>query len=44
MTYIIQYRIVRIRYNDKDFSDQLKRMFFPSIKNEHQKPIILIRL
>ena len=44
MTYIIQNRIVWIVYNDKDFSEQLKRMFFPSMRDEHQKPITVIRL
>jgi len=44
MTYIIQNRIVRILYNDKDFSDQLKAMLFPSMRQEHRKPITLIRL
>jgi len=44
MTYIIQNRIVRILYNDKDFSDQLKAMLFQSMRQEHRKPITLIRL
>ena len=44
MTYIIQNRIVRILYNDRDFSEQLKQMFFPGMRNEHQKPITVIRL
>lgn len=44
MTYIIQNRIVRILYNDRDFSDQLKEMLFPSIRKEHRQPITLIRL
>ena len=35
MTYIIQNRIVRILYNDRDFSEQLKTILFPSIRNEH---------
>jgi hypothetical protein len=30
MTYIIQNRIVRILYNDRDFSEQLKRLLFPN--------------
>lgn len=44
MTYIIQNRIVQILYNDRDFSEELKQMLFPSLRNEHQKPIIVIRL
>lgn len=44
MTYIIQNRIVQILYNDRDFSEELKLMLFPSLRNEHQKPIIVIRL
>ena len=44
MTYIIQNRIVRILYNDRDFSEQLKQLIFPSQRNEHQKPIFVIRL
>ena len=44
MTYIIQNRIVRILYNDRDFSEQLKQLLFPSKRNEHQKPITVIRL
>ena len=44
MTYIIQNRIVRILYNDQDFSDQLKQLLFPSQRNEHQKPITVMRL
>ena len=44
MTYIIQNRIVRILYNDRDFSEQMKAMLFPSIRNEHRHPITLIRL
>ena len=44
MTYIIQNRIVQILYNDRDFNDQLKRMLFPSQRDEHQKPITVIRL
>jgi hypothetical protein len=44
MTYIIQNRIVRILYNERDFSEQLKQILFPSLRNEHQKPIIVIRL
>ena len=44
MTYIIQNRIVRILYNDRDFSEQLKRLIFPSQRNEHQKPITVMRL
>ncbi len=33
MTYIIQHRIVRICYNDRDLSEQLKELFLPSIRN-----------
>jgi len=44
MTYIIQNRFVRILYNDRDFSDQLKQVFLPSRYNEHQEPIKVIRL
>lgn len=44
MTYIIQSRLVRICYNDRDFSERLKELFLPSMRNEHRKPITLIRL
>ena len=44
MIYIIQNRIVRIFYNDRDFSEQLKQLLFPSQRNEHQKPITVVRL
>ncbi len=44
MTYIIQNRIVQILYNDRDFSDQLKRLFLPSLRNEHQKPLTVRQL
>ena len=44
MTYVIQHRLVRICYNDRDFSERLKDLFFPSIQNEHRHPITLIRL
>ena len=44
MAYIIQNRIVRILYNDRDFSGELKQLLFPSQRNEHQKPITVIRL
>ena len=44
MAYIIQNRIVRILYNDRDFSEELKQLLFPSLRNEHQKPITVIRL
>ena len=44
MAYIIQNRIVRILYNDRDFSEQLKEMLFPSMRQEHRNPITLIRL
>ena len=44
MTYIIQHRLVRICINEKDFGEQLKELFFPSIHNEHKQAITLIRL
>ena len=44
MTYIIQHRLVRICYNDRDFNEQLKALLFPSMRNEHRQPITLIRL
>ena len=44
MTCIIQNRIVRILYNDRDFSEELKQMLFPSMRDEHQKPMTVIRL
>ena len=44
MTYIIQARLVRICYNDRDFSERLKELFLPSIRQEHRHPITLIRL
>ena len=39
MTYIIQNRIVRNFTMIGDFSEQLKRLIFPSQRNEHQKPL-----
>ena len=44
MTYIIQNRIVRVLYNERDLGEQLKQMLFPSIWNEHRKPLTMIRL
>ena len=44
MTYIIQHHLVQICYNDRDFSEQLKELIFPSIRQEHRQPITLIRL
>ena len=44
MTYIIQNRIIRICENEKDFSERLKELFLPSMRNEHRQPITLIRL
>lgn len=44
MTYIIQHRIMRICINEKDFSEQLKELFLPSMRNEHKQAITLIRL
>jgi hypothetical protein len=44
MTYIIQNRIMRILYNERDLDEQLKQMLFPSIRNEHRKPLTMIRL
>ena len=44
MTYIIQHRIMRICYNDHDFSDCLKELFFPSMRQEHRQATTLIRL
>ena len=35
MTYIIQARLVRICYNEKDYGEYFKQMIFPSIRNEH---------
>ena len=44
MTYIIQNRIIRICYNEKDLNDHFKELFLPSIRQEHRHPITLIRL
>lgn len=44
MTYIIQHRLMRICINEKDFGEQLKELFLPSMRNEHRQPITLIRL
>ena len=44
MTYIIQNRLVRICYNEKDLSDHFKELFFPSLRQEHRRPTTLIRL
>ena len=41
MTYIIQNRTIRICENEKDFREQLKEVFLPSVRNEHRKPITL---
>ena len=37
MTYIIQHRLVRICYTEKDFGEQLKELFLPSMRNEHRR-------
>lgn len=34
MTYIIQNRLVWICFNDRDFSEHYKELFFPSIRQE----------
>jgi len=34
MIYIIQNRIMRICYNDHDFSEHFKKFLFPSIRQE----------
>ena len=44
MTYIIQNRIMQICENEKDYGEYFKQLFFPSIRNEHNRPITLIRL
>ena len=44
MTYVIQHRLVRICYNDRDFSERLKELFLPNIRQEHRHHITLIRL
>ena len=44
MTYIIQGRLVRICENKKDYGDYFKEFLFPSMRNEHRQPIVLIRL
>lgn len=44
MTYIIQNRIIRICENEKDYSEYIKELLFPSIRQEHRQPITLIRL
>ena len=44
MTYIIQNRIMQICENKKDYGEYFKQLFFPSIRNEHNRPITLIRL
>ena len=44
MTYIIPNRIIQICENEKDYGEYIKEMLFPSIRNEHRKPITLIRL
>ena len=44
MTYIIQNRIIRICENEKDFGEQFKELFLPSMRNEHRQPITLIQL
>ena len=44
MTYIIQNRIIRICENEKDYGEYFKKLLFPSLRQEHQRPITLIRL
>ena len=44
MTYIIQNRLVQIFYNNRDFSENLKFILFPSMRHEHRNPITVIRL
>ena len=44
MTYIIQNRIIRICENKKDSGEYFKELFLPSMRNEHRRPITLIRL
>ena len=44
MTYIIQNRIIQICENEKDYWEYFKEFLLPSMRNEHRKPITLIRL
>ena len=44
MTFIIHNRIVWIVYNEHDLNEQFGRMFLPSWKKEHRKPVTVIRL
>ena len=44
MTYIIQNRIIRICENEKDYGEYFKELLFPSLRQEHQRAITLIRL
>ena len=44
MTYIIQNRIIRICGNEKDYGEYFKELLFPSIRQEHRRPVTLIRL
>ena len=44
MTYIIQNRIIRIGENEKDYGTYFKKLLFPSIRNEHKCPPMVIRL
>ena len=44
MTYIIQNRIIRICENEKNYGEYIKELLLPSIRNEHRRPVALIRL
>ena len=44
MVYLIQYRMVWILYTDRDLGEKWTRLFFPSIRNEHKWPPMVIHL
>ena len=43
-TYIIQNHMMRIVRQKTDYRDYLSELFCPSAKQEHRKPIVLLRL
>ena len=43
MVYIIQHHMVWILYTDRDLGAQWRRLFFPSVRDEHKWPPMVIR-
>ncbi|MBQ3734023.1 MAG: hypothetical protein II859_08690 [Bacteroidales bacterium] len=44
MIYVIQNRIVWVVYDDRDSGWSFGKWIFPSVRNEHREPVIVIRL